>query len=157
MEFLQDNWYWAALAAISGGWLVFDMIQNYGDKSQLSPLEATLLMNREDAQVVDVRDIGQFQSGHIPNARHIPITELQSRTAELEKLKSTPLILCCASGMRSRAGLLMLKKAGFEKIFHLRGGMHEWEKSGQPVSQKTDSGKSASRKKERAREKEKAK
>ncbi len=156
MEFLQEHWYWAALAAISGGWLLFDMIQAYGDKSQLSAIEATLLMNREDAQVIDVRDYGQFESGHIPNALHIPIAELPKRTAELEKLKSHPLILCCASGMRSKAAMLVLKKAGFEKLFHLRGGVFEWEKAGQPISHKAGSGKSGAGK-SAARKKEKAK
>lgn len=151
MEFLQENWYWAALAAISGGWLLFDMIQSYGDKSQLSAIEATLLMNREDAAVVDVRDYGQFETGHIPNAHHIPIAELPKRTAELEKFKSHPLILCCASGMRSRAGMLVLKKAGFEKLYHLRGGIFEWEKAGQPIIHKSSQSKSGGKKKEKSK------
>ena len=50
MEFLQQNWYWAALAVASGGWLLFDMARAQGDKSQLSPVEATLLINRERSE-----------------------------------------------------------------------------------------------------------
>lgn len=136
MEFLHQNWYWAALAAASGGWLLFDLIRHQGDKSLLSPVEATLLINREDAVVVDVRDQGEYAQGHIPNARHVPLGELARRSGELEKFKDRPLILCCASGTRSASAVSQLKKAGFEKLYNLRGGLLEWEKAGQPVSRK---------------------
>nr|WP_211162879.1 rhodanese-like domain-containing protein [Aromatoleum diolicum] len=133
---MQQNWYWAALAVASGGWLLFDFARTQGDKSQLSPVEATLLINREDAVLVDVRDQGEYAKGHIPNARHIPLADLERRSSELEKFKDRPIVLCCASGNRSGAAVSALKKAGFEKLFQLRGGLFEWEKAGQPVSRK---------------------
>ncbi|HRP96745.1 MAG TPA: rhodanese-like domain-containing protein [Rhodocyclaceae bacterium] len=145
MDFLQQNWYWAALAAASGGWLLFDVVRSWGDKTQLSPVEATLLINREDAVVIDLRDQGEYAQGHIPNARHVPLGELERRTGELEKLKPRPMIFCCASGMRSASAVSKLKKAGFEKLFNLRGGMMEWEKAGQPVSRGTKKEKAKSR------------
>ena len=67
MEFLQQNWYWAALAAVSGSFLVFDSLRQRGDSSGLSPVQATLKINREDAIVVDVREQGEYGQGHIPN------------------------------------------------------------------------------------------
>lgn len=136
MEFLQQNWYWAALAVASGSWLLFDFARAQGDKSQLSPVEATLLINREDAVLVDLRDQAEYAKGHVPNARHIPLADLERRSSELEKFKDRPIILCCASGSRSNAAVATLKKAGFEKLFQLRGGLLEWEKAGQPVSRK---------------------
>ncbi|APR06123.1 rhodanese-like domain-containing protein [Thauera chlorobenzoica] len=136
MEFLQQNWYWAALAAASGAWLMADLIRNRGDKSQLSPLEATLLINREDAIVIDIRDPGEYAQGHVPNARHIPAGELARRSGELEKWKNQPLILCCATGARSNSALQTLRQAGFDKLYNLRGGMMEWQKAGQPTSRK---------------------
>ncbi len=136
MEFLQQNWYWAALAAASGAWLMADLIRNRGDKSQLSPLEATLLINREDAIVIDIRDPGEYAQGHVPNARHIPAGELARRSGELEKWKNQPLILCCATGARSSSALQTLRQAGFDRLYNLRGGMMEWQKAGQPTSRK---------------------
>lgn len=136
MEFLKLNWQWAALAVASGAWLLFDFIRNKGDKTLLSPVEATLLINREDAVIVDVRDETEFVRGHIPNARHLPLADLARRSGELEKFKNRPIILYCASGSRSANALAQLRKAGFEKLFNLRGGMMEWEKAGQPVSRK---------------------
>ena len=136
MEFLQQNWYWAALAVASGGWLSVDLIRSRGDTSQLSPVQATLMINREDAIILDVREQGDYAKGHIPNARHIPLSEFARRSAEMEKWKGQPLILCCASGGRSESAGAQLRKAGFEKVYNLRGGMMEWEKAGQPISRK---------------------
>ena len=136
MEFLQQNWYWAALAAASGAWLLVDLARSQGDKSMLSPVEATLLINREDAIVIDVREQGDYAQGHIPNARHVPLGEISRRAGELDKFKGRPVILCCASGTRSASALSQLKKAGFEKLYNLRGGLAEWEKAGQPISRK---------------------
>lgn len=136
MEFLQQNWHWAALAVASGGWLLFDTIRNRGDKTQVSPVEATLLINREDAVVVDVRDEAEFTRGHIPNARHLPLSDLERRSGELEKFKSRPIIIYCQSGSRSASAITQLKKAGFDKLHSLRGGLMEWEKAGQPISRK---------------------
>lgn len=141
MEFLQANWQWAALAAVSGGWLLFDMIRSQGDKTLVSPVEATLLINREDAVLIDVRDQGEFTQGHLPNARHIPLSEVAQRTGELEKFKSRPLIVYCASGARSATAIATLRKAGFDKLYNLRGGIYEWEKAGQPVSRNKKKGK----------------
>ena len=136
MEFLQQNWYWAALAAASGAWVLVDLARSQGDKSMLSPVEATLLINREDAIVIDVREQGEYAQGHIPNARHVPLGEISRRAGELDKFKGRPVILCCASGTRSASALSQLKKAGFEKLYNLRGGLAEWEKAGQPISRK---------------------
>ncbi len=134
MEFLQQNWYWAALAVVSGGLLLIESLR--GDKTQISPVEATLLINREDAIVVDVRAQGEFDQGHIPNARHLPLADIERRSGELEKFKARPIILYCASGNRAAAALSRLRKAGFERLHNLRGGLTEWEKAGQPLSRK---------------------
>lgn len=133
-DFLQRNWHWALLAIASATFLVVDFIRSIGDKSTLGQLDATLLINRDDAVVIDVREQTEYSQGHIPNARHIPLGELERRLPELESLKSSPLILCCTSGVRSRGAAAKLKQAGFEKVFNLKGGVMEWSKAGQPLS-----------------------
>jgi rhodanese-related sulfurtransferase len=136
VEFLQQNLLWVGLAAASGAWLLVELIRQQRDKSLLSPLEATLLINREDAIVVDVRDQGEFDQGHLPNARHFPLADLERRVTELEKFRDRPLIFYCASGTRTVKAIAALKKAGFEKLYNLRGGLYEWEKAGQPTTRK---------------------
>lgn len=136
MEFLQHNWHWAALAVFSGSLLAFDLIRNKGTAGTLSPLQATMLINREDAVIVDVRSAAEFATGHIAGARNIPLSDLSQRSAELEKLKDRPLILCCQSGARSGSALSKLRGMGFEKLFNLQGGIAEWQKAGQPIKRK---------------------
>ena len=136
MEFLQQNLLWAVLAVVSGTWLLIEFIRQQADKSQLTPVEATLLINREDALTVDVRGETDYEKGHLPNARNMPATDLERRSKELEKFRARPLILYCNSGATSAKGISTLKKAGFEKLYSLRGGLYEWEKAGYPIARK---------------------
>ncbi|MDR0634496.1 MAG: rhodanese-like domain-containing protein [Azoarcus sp.] len=136
MEFLQQNLHWAALAICSALWLLVDLVRQMRDKSLLTPLEATLRINREDAVVIDVRDLGDFERGHLPNARNLPLADLARRASELEKFRDRPLIVYCDGGSRTTTAIATLKKAGFEKLYKLRGGLFEWEKAGQPITRK---------------------
>ena len=134
MEFIQQNWYWAALAAISGTLLAVQTLRGGG--RGLSPAQATALINREDAVVIDVREAGEFASGHLLNARHIPLGELDKRIGELDKLKNKPVILSCQSGSRSASARSILQKAGFASVHNLEGGIAAWEQAGMPISRK---------------------
>ena len=136
MEFLQQNLLWVVLAVASGTWLLVETIRQHRDKSLLTPVEATLLINREDAVTVDVRAQGDFEKGHLPNARHLPFADLARRSTELDKFRTRPIILYCNSGATATKGIAALKKAGFEKLYNLRGGVYEWEKAGYPITRK---------------------
>jgi len=136
VEFLQQNLLWVALAVGSGTWLLVEFIRQQRDKSLLTPIQATLLINREDAVAVDVRGQGDYEKGHLPNARHLPLADLERRSTELEKFRARPLILYCNSGVTATKAIATLKKAGFEKLYNLRGGVYEWEKAGYPMTRK---------------------
>ena len=137
IEFLQQgqNMWWAALALVSGAMLIWPLFTG-GDSDSLSPAAATLMMNREDAVVLDVRESSEWASGHIAGARHIALAQLDKRITELDKLKAWPLIVCCARGSRSRTAMAALKKAGFEKVFVLEGGVAAWLEANLPVTRK---------------------
>ena len=132
MEFLQQNWPWAALAVASGGMLLFQTLKGKS-ADELDPVQATLKINREDAQVVDVRTADEYLKGHIPNARNIPLADLEKRSGELAK-GGQPVILCCATGARSGMALATLRKAGIASVFNLGGGLQAWERAGQPLA-----------------------
>jgi rhodanese-related sulfurtransferase len=134
MEFVEQNYMWVIAAAISGGMLVASFLRAGG--KGISITEATLLINREDAVVIDVRETGEWSAGHIPNARHIALGQLDKRVGELEKLKNKPVIVCCASGNRSSSACGSLKKAGFERVFNLSGGIRAWSDAGLPTTTK---------------------
>lgn len=123
------------LALISGGMLFWQLV-NSGGNDRVSPLQATLLLNRDDALVIDVREANEWTGGHIPNARHIPLGQLEKRLGEIEKFKTRPLIVSCQSGNRSSSACAKLKKHGFEKVFNLAGGIGAWREAGLPMTAK---------------------
>lgn len=134
MEFLKANLVWVVMALVSGGMLLWPVIRGRTSGPSLSPLEATLMINREDAMVLDVREPAEWSKGHIPNARHIPLGQIEQRIGELDKFKAKPIIVSCATGSRSSSVCGTLRKAGFEKVFNLAGGLPAWEQAGQPLT-----------------------
>lgn len=135
LEFLQGNLLYAGLAVTSGGMLAWQTISGAGTR-HITPQQATLMINREDAVVIDVRDSKEWAAGHIPNARHIVLDQLEKQLPEIEKLKARPLILNCQMGGRSSTACGILKKHGFEKVFSLAGGIDAWREAGLPVTTK---------------------
>ena len=136
MEFVQQNMIWVALAFVSGGMLLWPMVAG-GNAQNLTPAQATLLMNREDALMLDVRETAEWSSGHIPGARHITLAQLEKRMSEIEKFKDRPIIICCASGNRSSSACGQLKKGGFAKVFSLAGGISAWLEANLPLTTKS--------------------
>jgi rhodanese-related sulfurtransferase len=136
MEFVQQNLIWVALACVSGGMLLWPLVAG-STVARLTPAQATLLMNREDALVLDVRETGEWSSGHIQGARHITLDQLEKRMSEIEKFKDRPVIVCCASGNRSSSACGQLKKGGFEKVFSLGGGISSWIEANLPLTKKS--------------------
>lgn len=86
----------------------------------------------KDLQLIDVRSSEEWQAGHIAGAKHIPITEFESRVSELDKNK--PLMTYCAAGGRSNSALNILDENGFKDTAHMKPGMRGWQSAGAPVS-----------------------
>lgn len=134
LQFVQENVMWVALSVISGGMLLWSLVR--GGSKGISPVEATLLVNREDAVVLDVRETGEWNGGHIPNARHIALAQLDKRIVELEKFKGRTIVVYDGSGSRSQSAIAVLKRAGFEKVFNLSGGVGAWTDANLPLTTK---------------------
>jgi rhodanese-related sulfurtransferase len=103
-------------------------------------IEASELKHRLDqgdpVEVIDVRGPDEFTGklGHIEAARNIPITELNSRLAELSGLEGSPIVLVCRTDKRSAAAARTLRAAGFSRVSVLRQGMERWNEVGLPVT-----------------------
>ena len=123
------------LALASGGMLLWQLVGSSGG-NRISPLQATLMLNRDDALVIDVREPAEWATGHIPNARHIALGQLDKHIQEIEKFKSRPLIVSCQTGNRASTACGKLKKLGFEKVFNLSGGVAAWREAGLPMTTK---------------------
>jgi rhodanese-related sulfurtransferase len=89
----------------------------------------------EGVAVIDVRGADEFTGplGHISTARNIPVTELDSRLAELAGLERGPIVLVCRTDKRSATAARALRAAGFMQIKVLRRGMEHWNEAGLPV------------------------
>lgn len=132
MDFITQNALLILLVVVSGLGLLWPAIMRPAG-NVVNAAEATLLINREDAIVVDVREAGEFSEGHLPDAKNIPVAKFEERVSELEKFKDKAVIVCCATGMRSNKACATLKKQGFTKIHNLSGGVDAWVGAGYPI------------------------
>ena len=135
MEFVQNNFWLILLAVASGGMLIWPYLSRGfgGGGPELGTLEAVQLINRRDALVLDVRESGEFAAGHIPHARHIPLSRLNERLRELEKFKTRPVLVSCGNGAISGKACGILRKNGFKEVFKLKGGLASWEQANLPL------------------------
>ena len=123
---------WVALVAlIVGGWFK----SKFSAIRQINPQQLTLLINREDGLVVDIRAQKEFNNGRIAGAEHLnPEKAKQSDFSSLEKHKSKPIILVCTTGMTASGIATAMHKAGFESVYVLSGGMGAWQSAGLPTT-----------------------
>jgi len=116
------------------GFIIKTEISNATRKyKQVGVNEAVMLMNKDDALILDVREDKEVQGGKIKGARHITLGQLPSKLSELEKSKQSPVLIYCRSGSRSGYASQILTKAGFTDVSNLAGGILAWESANLPV------------------------
>lgn len=134
MSFVQNNWMMILVFCLSGAMLVWPLIQKrLSPARDIGNLEATRLINSSNALLVDLRETREYAGGRLPNAVHIPLSQLASRGSELEKQVTRPVVTYCMSGNRARSAAAALAKLGFKDIYCLRGGFRGWKDAGLPV------------------------
>ncbi|MFD1558941.1 rhodanese-like domain-containing protein [Paraburkholderia silviterrae] len=121
-----------AIVLISGGLLLWPTLKR-GGRGGVSAAEATQLINRRNAVVIDLRSADDFAKGHLPAARHLEFGELQAKVAQFVKNKSNPVLLVCQTGQQSHKALRVVKDAGFAEVHVLDGGVNAWQQAGMPV------------------------
>lgn len=123
---------WVALVAM----LVFSYVSSLTSSTkELNTHEATLMMNKEDAVVVDIRAAKEYKAGHILGARQLKPEALREKNfSVLENSKDKPIILVCAMGNQARSTANAMTKAGFANVNVLKGGMNAWQSASLPIS-----------------------
>lgn len=102
-------------------------------KSRLSALEfSEQVKNTDDIQLIDVRSPAEFEKGHIKHAVNINVNDdnFEQRVAQLDKKK--PAYVYCLSGGRSAGAAAAMRRAGFEQVIEMPGGMMEWRAANLP-------------------------
>ncbi len=133
MEFVKNNILLFAVALVSGAMLLWPLVRRQAGGPWVNTVQATQLINREDAAVVDVREQSEYVQGHILGAKNLPLSLIGKRAGEIDKLKTRPVILCCASGNRSSQAVALFKANGIDKVYNLSGGFAAWQQAGLPV------------------------
>jgi len=82
--------------------------------------------------VVDVRELEEYEQGHVPGAINLPQADLASRLDELPR--DCPLVLICRSGARSLRAAQFLRQVGFEQVANVQGGTEAWRVAGKPLA-----------------------
>ncbi|HEX9877707.1 MAG TPA: rhodanese-like domain-containing protein [Gammaproteobacteria bacterium] len=100
--------------------------------TQVSAGEAVKLINRS-AIVLDMRSPEAYRSGHIVNAKNISLAELQADPDQLNKKKNKLLLTVCETGAQAGKAANLLRRAGFENTFSLRGGIRGWQSESLPL------------------------
>ncbi len=125
-------WLLLALSAVLILLIVLEFFKQKNASHGLSPLKATHLINHDNAVVIDVRSTDAFAKGHIVNAISLPASDIQQKTGKLEKHKSNPLILVCATGTDSTRIANQLLQQGYTTHF-LSGGLRTWTDANLPL------------------------
>src|SRR5271157_5664674 len=134
LQFLQQNWLPLLVMIGSGAmWLWLTLRPRFSPIREIGAIEATQLINRRDALMLDLREPKEYEGGRVPNALHLPQSQLASRAHELEQLTSRPVIAYCDRGQRSRTAATALTRLGFAEVYTLRGGLRAWSEAGLPV------------------------
>lgn len=101
-------------------------------QTDIDPAQLVDLLERgERVQVVDVREPYEREAGHIADTRHIPMVELTSRAAEIER--DVPVVFYCRVGARSDMAAQAFRASGYTAL-SMRGGLVRWAEENRPLS-----------------------
>lgn len=124
-------------AVATGAMLLWPLlVKPFRAGREVSVFEAVQLINRQDAVVIDVRDTGEYEAGHLASAKHVVEKQLTERLQDLEKFKGRPMIVVCQSGMRSSTAVQVLRRSGFDQAVNMRGGIGAWQQAGMPLEKR---------------------
>jgi rhodanese-related sulfurtransferase len=138
-QFIVAQWQLVLIFVLSGAMLLWPFVRRSTGGPWVSIAQATHLINREDAVMVDVRDSGEYDAGHILGARNAPLARLERSepggelTGELAKRKDKPVIVYDDGGERAAKAAAALRKQGFGRVVNLTGGLGAWKQAGLPV------------------------
>ncbi|KGR91496.1 hypothetical protein CD30_05420 [Ureibacillus massiliensis 4400831 = CIP 108448 = CCUG 49529] len=105
--------------------IIYVLVNTFRLKKSVTNLsQEQFIQGYRKAQLIDVRETKEFDSGHILGARNIPSTQLRQRYKEIRP--DLPVYLYCQNSGRSARAALFLKKKGYNQLYQLQGGFKTW-------------------------------
>ncbi len=123
----------AALVGLTVAIIVTEIRRLFRGYKALKPAELTQLINAGDAVLVDLSASGDFEKGHIAGSRNAQASSFGPEHKLVAAAKQRPVVLVCRSGNASETAAKALKKAGFEQVFVLEGGIPAWQQADLPL------------------------
>jgi hydroxyacylglutathione hydrolase len=111
---------------LKGGWKTYSDSGNPIDLMiSIDPYEFSLDYKHDDIVVLDVRKQGEWETSHLPKAKHICLSQLTDRMDEIENHEKNPVYIHCAGGYRSMIAASLLKKHGYKLVKNIYGGFNK--------------------------------
>lgn len=103
----------------------------------ISSHELTMLVNRSNGNVVDIRAVADFNKGRITDSINLPMDKISGgQFGSLENKKSDPIVVVCNAGISAKSAAKLMLKAGFEQVTVLQGGIQSWISASLPIVKK---------------------
>lgn len=109
--------------------IAFFSVESKRSGRKIAPQALGLLVNNENAKLIDIRPANKFATGHIAGSRNIPFTELKNHLSELQAM-TTPIVFICDIGMQAGMAVQLVAKPN---AMRLEGGIANYQAQGLPL------------------------
>ena len=127
LEFVGNHPFLFGILAVLA--VLFFAIENKRSGRKISPNTLGMMVNSQNAQLIDIRAKKKFETGYIQGSRNIPFTELKDRIEEIRAIEQ-PVIIVCDMGIQAGGAVQMIGK---DNVYRLDGGIGGWQGAGMPL------------------------
>ncbi len=127
LEFMSNHPFLFGILAVLV--VLFFAIESKRSGKKVSPNTLGMMVNSQDAQLIDIRAKKKFNTGYIQGSRNIPFTELKDHIEDIRAIEQ-PVIIICDIGVQAGAAIQMIGK---DNVYRLEGGIGGWQGSGMPL------------------------
>lgn len=134
LQFVTKHWLLWSILAIIFILLIIEELRSKSGGFRISPQDAVLMINHDNAVVIDIRDKAAYSASHITGAISMLQSELETQLAKTNKYKDKPIIIVCSTGQSSQIVANRLRKQGVNKAHCIIGGTQAWKSTGLPLT-----------------------
>lgn len=127
LEFMGNHPFLFGILAVLA--ILFFTIESKRSGKKISPNTLGMMVNSQNAQLIDIRPAKKYTTGYIQGSRNIPFTQLKDRLDEIRAIED-PVIIICDIGVQAGAAIQMIGK---DNVYRLEGGIGGWQGAGMPL------------------------
>jgi rhodanese-related sulfurtransferase len=104
--------------------------------TELTPVQAVQKINQGQTTIVDISTAADFSKGHLTDAKHIPLSRFSKPDPDIDKIKSSSVLVVCKNGQTAHQAAAKLVKLGASDVAVLKGGVTQWAADSYPLARK---------------------